>query len=148
MFEEAPADLTFPSWLLQTLLAFCGPLLILAVPEVLLNTPDSVLFQIFAYFALALISGGLAYGVSLVAPASMRAGSVVWILPLSLEILGFFSELLSQGFKSASEAFLVPSGNGEAMWVLVLFTWPTWSCCCYSATAWLRIRRKNAFGSN
>src|SRR5579875_1641429 len=142
MFEEVEPDRSFASWLLQLLLAYFGPLIVLGITEALLNIPDTMAPQILEYVAVGVFSAGAAALVSTVVPNALREGRAVWILPAGVEIIGILSELIPHGLRSASLFFFYTPGQGEEAWGVLLLTLPTWSCCCYSATAWWRLRNR------
>jgi hypothetical protein len=147
MFEQiAGSAYSFGSWLTQLLAVFIVPMLLWAVLNIALNLQDTLIPQLFGYAFLAVISVGLAFAVSLANHHWTKAGAWIWVLPVAVEIWGIYSEV-SLG-TPVGDFFLIPGpGRGEEGWG-VLITLPTWSCCCYSATMWLRLRQsqRQAYG--
>jgi hypothetical protein len=132
------------SWAVQLLLASVVPLIALGAIESALNTQDTLAPQLLGYAFLAVVGTGLAFVVSALNRAWIEVGVWVWILPVIIEIWAAISEGSSTGgLASVGHLFLIPGpGRGEEGLGVVFFTYPTWSCCWYSAAMWWRLRRR------
>ena len=94
------------------------------------------------YVFLGVVSSAIASVISTMALGATVEGRWVWIIPVALLV----AVLASEGYRNIREVkhmFYVGPGEGEAGWVLLLLTLPTWSCCCYSLTMSLWRRHHN-----
>jgi hypothetical protein len=141
MLEEIPGIV---SWAVQLLLASVVPLTALGALESALNTQDTLVSQLLGYAFLAVAGAGLGLAVSGLNRDWVGVGVWVWILPVIFEIWAVISEGSSTGgLVSVGHMFLLTTpGNGEEGLGVFLCTFPTWSCCWYSAAMWWRLRRR------
>jgi hypothetical protein len=143
MFDEVQREFSFGSWFLQFFLAFCSPVVVLAVLESRLNIQDTLQSQVLGYLFLAATAVAMALLISAITKESASEGSWVWMIPSALEVPAVIWQALSGGIMSAVHGFFFVAGpgQGEESWGLLL-TLPTWSCCWYSAAMWWRLRRR------
>jgi hypothetical protein len=145
MFGETERGLSFGAWVLQLVLAYCGPVLGLGLVERSVRWTDTPATTLLEYVIIAALSGLLSLAVLLVAPDSSREGCWIWALPAIIGAVVLIV-LCSRGFAQMLTLFYAPPGEGEAGWAIVLLTLPTWSCCCYSAAMWGWRRRHEKKG--
>ena len=147
MFRENEAVFSYGSWLTQSMIGYCAPIGILMMLPTIAQS-DTPAEQVYQYLVIAFVAGFLAFIISAIAPASVQSGRWVWLLPSAFLIFAVCSDLYFRGF-AAFHAFYTGSGPmaGEEAWTLVLLTLPTWACCCYSGTMWVRRRRADPSGS-
>jgi hypothetical protein len=143
MFEELERDYSYLSWILQSLLAFFGPIILLMILASLLepygDTPTSLVLE---YLFIAFAGFALALALAAIARSSPSEGRFVSVVPVSLVLLICVRQAASFGIRSLIPFFYVAGpGSAEEGWVLMLLTFPTWGCCWYSAAMWWRRRR-------
>jgi len=142
MFEGLEKEPSLGSWTLQLSLASCGPLLALMITEKCVSLgPGGPILTLFQYSFIGVVSVLIASILSAVTPDSVVEGRWVWVLPVVLFLIAFASEALRH-IREVTYMFYVRPGEGEAGWLMVLLTMPTWSCCSYSLTMslWRRHR--------
>jgi hypothetical protein len=131
------------SWAVQLLLASVAPVIALGVIEIALNSQDTLVSQFLGYAFLAVVGTGLGIVVSALNRDLVGVGVWVWILPIIIEIWAMISEGSLGGLASVGHLLLITTpGNGEEGLGVYFFTFPTWSCCWYSAAMWWRLRHK------
>jgi hypothetical protein len=131
------------SWAVQLLLALAAPMIALGVLETALNTQDTLVSQFLGYAFLAVVGTGLAFAASALNRDWVSVGVWIWTLPVIIEILAIISEGSLGGLASVGHLFLITTpGNGEEGLGLFFSTFPTWSCCWYSAAMWWRLRQR------
>lgn len=148
MFQEVERELSFASWILQLVAAYCGPIAMLMVVDTWLKAQDTLLEQVLSYVLVGAIAAAMALVVSLLAGDPAKEGRWVWVIPFAFELMAVAWELLFQRTHGElCELFVVRDTGpmaGENGWVMVLLTIPTWSCCCYSLVMWQQLRRRSS----
>jgi hypothetical protein len=138
--QEIEHEPSFGAWLLQTLAACFGPLIVVVVFSGMLGHGSSL----FPYYAVTcLASLGIAQTTSRVLPAWVAVGRWIWLLPVLLELVSLTRNVFLWGVPTTLHEFI---GFGAPMapeeeWGIVLLTLPVWSCCWYSALMWWHIRK-------
>jgi hypothetical protein len=128
-------------WVLQSVVVYFGPLILVIFLSTWLSAPDSVTWQILDYVIFGLSGMTMALVVSGIMATTDNAGRWVWTLPVILLICNVAWDTFHGDVNSFRNAFL---GTGEAGWVKGLLTLPAWASCCYSATmAWHRHRQNH-----
>lgn len=126
-------------WTVQTVAAYFIPLVQVFVLSVWISHPETIMWEVadYLFFALA----GLIFGIAVawVVPISTESGRWVWIAPVGLLVVCTILEMRLSPFHLMSLWF----GMGEAGWVKAFVTWPTLSCCTYSAAMERGRRRRN-----
>lgn len=137
MFEEIERDYSFLFWVLQSVLAFFGPLMAWAFISIEMNLQDTIRPQIAGYAFVAAAACGCALVVGRFFRSSALEGVWIWPIPVIILLWGVAETLVSDGLAAAVNGFVfVPGpGRGEESWGILL-TIPTWACCWYSATMW------------
>jgi hypothetical protein len=144
VFEQLEDEPSFGSWAIQFFLAYFGPLVLLMITaHYLFVGEDSPALTLCEYVFICVASSAIASVISTIAFGATAEGRWVWVIPVAL----FIAALASEGYRNIREVkymFYVGPGEGEAGWVLLLLTLPTWSCCSYSLTMRLWRRHHNA----
>src|SRR5450432_2781071 len=97
MFEQVDRELSFGSWTLQLVVAFCGPIILLVILDTWLDVQDTLLSQILSYVGLGIAGFVLALLISAISPQSRREGTLIWMLPTALEVVATIWQLVSRG---------------------------------------------------
>jgi hypothetical protein len=103
-------DYSFPSWLIQLVVAFLGPVIILTVIDTWLNVQDTPSSQLFSYLCLGGVGAGMAFLISAVAGESWREGLWVWVLPVTLEVAALIREFSSEGLSATLRTLFYVAG--------------------------------------
>jgi hypothetical protein len=142
MSYEPERQFSPAGWLSQTFLAYIAPAIgLVVILSGLAGATDTAGWNAVPYFAIPLLAAALATGVSAVFPSSTIEGELVWALPAVIELCIFVWALCYEPSK-VLQVFYVGPHEGEAGWVLGLFTIPTWGCGWYSATMYWRRKRR------
>jgi hypothetical protein len=133
MFEhELRPEPSFGSFVIQQLGAFIGSVVLSIVVGSTLNELG-VAGEILAPVIAGVISFVIGMMVRGNAPDSAAIGRWVWVPPVCVFLIVFAREWASSSLPPVFAEFFWPGPNGEAWWVLGLFTVPTACCCLYSA---------------
>jgi hypothetical protein len=93
---------------------------------------------------------GLIFGITARSLGSgfRRAGSQIWVAPLSLFAVAFLVSVLSNWREAFPEFFGLRGGETEEGIVAVLLTFPTAACCFYAIGIRLRKSIASSGGTN
>ena len=136
MFELLAKPPSFGAYLVQLLIAYCGPMIGFVVVDRALGGTDSATWQILAYLIVGALGLNFALGLCAVLPNWVQEGCWVWTVPSFCWVVVTCSTLLHGGPAEFEDMLYTKSGpmEGERGWLIFLVTLPTWGCCWYSAT--------------
>jgi hypothetical protein len=145
-FDKIEKDLSLASWMIQLVIAYITPIVTIGIAmyslrDTRFDLPDTFFNQFLEYLFVAVIAGGLAFLISVVAKDSYAEGILVWILPATLELAAVVWGLFSDGLVPTLHGLLFSPGpgQGEGSWGIAILTQPAWGCCWYSAMMWWRL---------
>jgi hypothetical protein len=132
--------LAFAAFLVQFLVVYLVPLIIVVLISALLHTPDNLLWLVLDYALFGILGSLLALVIAWVSPTVAQEGRWVWTFGVGLLALCIGWDL-SRGIVHALVSALI--GAGEGGWVRGLVTLPAWGSCCYSAMMWRHPGRRD-----
>lgn len=143
MFLDVEEPFSFGGWVLQSLLAYFGPVAAVAILSGATGAADTALWQISGYGFILFLASAAALMVSVLVPSHMTEGCRVWAVPLLTELIVLAAALHSKGLSGVRSLFYISAApmGGEAAWGVALLTLPTWSCVWYSVTMHYRYKR-------
>ncbi len=126
MFDpQEPESPSLVRWVAQLLGSAFVPLF------VALGTAGRVIPEstFLGYLTIVVSSAGLAVIVYLLNPVFVMEGTIVWIFPVTLEILAAV-----YGLSVGESLTTLLYGESEGSWAMVLLTFPVLGTCVYSLT--------------